>query len=245
MKKNVLVFIAVLLTVSGYAQKTADIGIWGGATSYWGDLTKINYSQSVNPMFGAFFRYNFNARTGLRVQYLTGKIGAVGYIGNEQWTNFGPKQIHDISVMVEINYLKYILGYKKTPFSPYILAGFGLKYFPYNLNPALIYRFNPANNKGGIPIDKSVISPSIPFGMGIKTHIGDRFGIGIEFLISKLFSDKLDNLDDPMAHINPLGKEITYTDFLHNNDYTAYIGINLTYKVYLGKQVCPAYDSKN
>lgn len=243
MKKNLLVFIAVLTTVSGFAQKTADIGIWGGASTYWGDMQRIEYNQSVDPMFGAFFRYNFNARFGVRLQYMTGKVGAIGFMENSSW-DFD-KQVHDVSFMVEINYLKYILGYNKTPVSPYILGGVSVKYFNYHLDPALIYQFNPNHNKGMLLVDEPTASFSIPFGMGVKTHIGKRFGVGVEFIINKLFSDKLDNLDDPLASVNSSGNEVTYTDFLHNNDYTAYLGINLTYKIYIGKVVCPAYESKN
>jgi hypothetical protein len=243
MKKSVLVFIAVLITVSGFAQKTADIGIWGGASAYWGDMTKVYYNQSVNPMFGAFFRYNFNPRYGVRMMYLTGNMSAVGVMKNADW-DFS-KQVHDFSFMIEINYLKYILGVKKTPVSPYIMAGFGIMYYPYELDPARIYSFNPIHNKGVVAINQSVMAPVLPFGMGVKTHIGKRFGIGLELLMRKIFDDRLDNLDDPLAHINPAGKNITFTDFLHNNDYTAYLGLNVTYKIFLGKQICPAYESKN
>ncbi len=38
MRKLILVFTAVVLTASGFAQKTADLGIWGGSSTYWGDI---------------------------------------------------------------------------------------------------------------------------------------------------------------------------------------------------------------
>jgi len=56
------------------------------------------------------------------------------------------------------------------------------------------------------------------------------------------FVDKLDNLDDPLAYINDEGKETVYSDFWHNNDWSGYLGVHLTYKIYLGKEACPAYD---
>ena len=64
----------------------------------------------------------------------------------------------------------------------------------------------------------------------------------------KLFSDKLDNLDDPLAYktnIAGVEKEIIYTDMIHNNDWSGYVGLHLTYKIYIGKKACPAYESKN
>jgi hypothetical protein len=63
-----------------------------------------------------------------------------------------------------------------------------------------------------------------------------------------MFSDKLDNLDDPLAYktiIDGNEEEITYSDVTHNNDWTGYLGVHLTYKIYIGKKACPAYESKN
>ncbi|VAW23920.1 hypothetical protein MNBD_BACTEROID01-63 [hydrothermal vent metagenome] len=242
MRKYLLVFVAVMFTFSGFAQKTADIGVWGGASSYWGDMTEVNYGESLNPMFGAYFRYNFNPRYSLRAMYLTGHIGAKGFMENSGWEYY--KATHDLSLLMEINFLKYILGFKKTPITSYLLAGLGVMYYPYILDPAAIHQFNPMHNKGNIELSQSVVAATFPFGMGVKMNLGKRLGIGLEVLFRKLFDDRLDNLDDPLAYSAGSGKEVFYTDSWHNNDYAVFMGLHLTYKIYLGKQVCPVYDSK-
>mgnify|MGYP003484798015 CR=1 FL=1 len=66
MKKILLVFAAVWITVSGNAQVTADIGIWGGSSVYFGDIDESNPFQPLNLNYGGYFRYNFNARVGLK-----------------------------------------------------------------------------------------------------------------------------------------------------------------------------------
>lgn len=243
MRKVVLLFLAVFLSVSGFTQKTADIGIWGGTSTYIGDIQNVPPVQAFNPNFGAFFRYNFNPRISLRTQFITGKFAANGTIEETPW-NF-EKNVQDLSLMVEINYLKYWVGERKTPFSPYILGGVGVMYFPYDLDPALIAVFNPDHNKGLAVTEESVVALSVPFGFGLKTHIGKKFGVGIEYLMRKSFVDKLDNLDDPRALITDKGEEIIYNDFLHNNDWSGYIGIHFTYKLNLGNVPCPAYESIN
>lgn len=242
MKTIVLVFAAVLLTVSGMAQRTADIGIWGGTSTYFGDLHETSHFDTFNPNFGAYFRYNFNARVGLRAMFLTGNFAKKGTIENTPWSF--DKSVQDLSLQVEINYLKYIMGVKNSRFSPYITAGVGLMYFPYNLDPTMIYVFNPNHNKGLAVIDESVIATTIPFGFGMKFSVGQKLGIGVEYQMRKIFDDKLDNLDDPLAHSNN-NKIIKYTDYLHNNDFTGYLGVHLTYMIYMGKNACPAYDSIN
>jgi hypothetical protein len=245
MKKIVLVFIAVVFTVSGFAQKSADIGIWGGTSTYWGDIKEAPPIQTFNLNIGAFFRYNFNARVALRAQFLTGSFASIGYVQDE-WFEFR-KNAQDISVMMEINYLKYVLGEKKTPFTPYILGGLGVVYFPYNLDPVKLAQINP-QYPVLTEVEESVVTPAIPFGFGIKFSIGERVGIGAEYQLRKLFSDKLDNLDDPLSFetVNNDGvtETIKYTSFLHNNDWPGFLGIHLTYKIFLDQKACPAYDRK-
>ncbi len=243
MKKLALVFAAVWITVSGYAQKTADIGIWGGTSGYFGDLDETKPFQTFNLNLGGYFRYNFNARVSLRAQVLSGKFSNVGVIEGQYWA-FN-KSVQDFSLQVEINYLKYILGVKSTPYSSYVMAGVGVAYYPYDLDPSVIWLFNRNHNKGDAVLQQSEMTPTIPFGIGLKYTLGKRLGIAIEYQMRKMFSDKLDNLDDPLAYIDNEGKEVLYTDQFHNNDWSAYIGINLTYKVYIGRKACPAYESKN
>ncbi len=238
---------AVVLTASGFAQKTADLGIWGGSSTYWGDI-KAPPVQAFNLNFGAFFRYNFNTRIALRAQFLTGSFfadGTVEDIGFEF-----KKNAQDISLMMEINYLKYLLGEKKTPFTPYILGGVGVMYFPYQLTPQELFWLHEVNLDYLVKseVDESVATMVIPLGFGFKFSIGEKFGVGIEYQIRKMFSDKLDNVDDPLAHehVNSAGETemIKYTDFWHNNDWPGYLGINLTFKINLESKPCPAYDKK-
>lgn len=252
MKRIVLVFTAVVLTVSGFAQKTADIGVWGGSSTYWGDMKEVPLMQGFNPNFGAYFRYNFNKRVALRAMFLTGKFSAEGQVEGFQddvpW-NFS-KGVQDLSFMIEVNYLKYLLGEKKTPFTPYIMGGVGVMYFPYNFDPALLAQVNPEHPEvgGGIAREESTVSATIPFGFGIKFNAGSRWGIGAEYQLRKMMSDQLDDLDDPRAFGQTNNEGVTetikYTDFLHNNDWPGYFGLHVTYKIYMNQKACPAYDRK-
>ncbi len=236
-------FAAVLITVSGFTQKTADIGLWGGTSTYFGDLSETGHFQKFNPNFGAYFRYNFNARVAMRAMFITGRFAEEGFI--EGVPGYFDKPVQDLSLQVEINYLKYILGVKNTPYTSYLLAGVGVTYFNYEMDPAFISAFNPYHNKVNAEIKESVIAPTIPFGIGFKYTLGERWEVGLEYLMRKMFVDKLDNLDDPLAYITSDDREIIFTDSVHNNDWSAYLGLHLTYKIYLGKKACPAYDSKN
>ena len=178
---------------------------------------------------------------------LSGGFSNEGVIEGKDWSF--DKSVQDLSLQIEINYLKYILGVKNTPYTSYVMAGFGVAYYPYDLDPADMTWFDPLNpgythNKGTSVINEPVFTKTIPFGIGFKYTLGKRLGMGIEYQMRKMFMDKLDNLDDPLAFIDNEGNEVTYTDQMHNNDWSAYLGIHVTYKIYIGKRACPAYESK-
>jgi hypothetical protein len=137
-----------------------------------------------------------------------------------------------------------MIGNRKSSFTSYLTAGIGVMYYPYQYDPVFIYGINPMSNKPTDPLEQSVITATIPFGMGFKFNIGTRMGIGIEYQMRKLLNDKLDNLDDPLAHFNDDGNEILYRSVLHNNDWAGFLGLHLTYKIYLSGKPCPAYDEK-
>jgi len=248
MRRIVLVFIAAVLTVSGFAQKTADIGIWGGSSTYWGDIENAFPMQTFNLNFGAFFRYNFNARVALRTSFLTGKFSSEGNVKGVPF-EFS-KNVQDLATMVEINYLKYILGNKKMPFTPYIMGGLGVMYYPYVLDKDYgLSRLGAVNKdhplvKTGAAMEESVIAPVIPFGFGFKYSVGERLGIGAEYQIRKLFDDKLDNMDDPLSFENENGETIKYSDFWHKTDWPGYLGVFITWKIFTETKACPAYDRK-
>ena len=242
MRKIVLWLTGIFLSVSGFSQITADIGIWGGVSGYMGDIEEMTLTQSSFPVLGAFYRQNFNQRVSARAMFLTGPISAEGTIQNTVW-DFD-KHIHDLSLQLEINYLRYMLGNKRYFFTSYITAGLGATFFTYTVDPARLSVFNPAHNKGTDPLNQKIISPTLPFGFGFKFNLGKRLGLGVEYQMRKVFNDKLDDLDDPLAQFDSQGNEITYTNFFHNNDWTGFLGLHLTYSVYLGSKACPAYDKK-
>lgn len=246
MRKILLVFITIAMAVSGYAQKTVDIGLWGGSSTYFGDIREASPLHVPDLNIGAYLRYNFNARVAFRAQFLTGSFSADGHVGDSSF-DFD-KNAQDVSAMMEINFLRYVMGEKKVGFTPYIMAGVGMMYFPYSLDPAAMRRINE-NYPVTAEVDESVLEAAIPFGFGFKFSIGPRLGIGAEYQMRKLFSDKFDNVDDPLSFIRDNGRgeaeRISYTTFLHNNDWPGYLGIHVTYKLYLNPADCPAYERKN
>jgi len=230
MKQILVIFLFGFLAIETFGQQSVDVGFFGGAGTYFGDMTKIDFQKSVNPAYGSFLRFNFNPRYALRFNVLNGSIGATGEFDAQTWNpdpnnkywNFS-KNVLDISLQFEFNYMKYIVGQKETPYSTYLFAGVGIQTYNYDIT------YITGKVTG------SEITPTIPFGIGFKVNLSKRWGLGVEGGLRKSFSDKLDNLDDPLSYMN--GKVLVkYTDSFHNNDWTAYMGVHLVYKLLYGNK---------
>ena len=221
LKKILLFFLLITLGGKLFSQKqTADFGLFIGGSTPLCDYTKMNFLQSVNFDFGGFYRYNYNSRFALRLNAMYGTVGAKGELDSNP-EHFA-KKVFDFDAFIEINYLDFMMGVKKMKFSPFVYTGLGVSYYPG-------------------PNGTSVITPNIPLGVGVKYALNKYFAVGAEATLYKLFNDGLDNLDNPYQ-IYGLTK---VNDIWHNNDWITYFGLTLSYKFYMGKKPCPAYNTIN
>ncbi len=239
MKQILAIFLIGFLAIEAFGQPSVDIGIFGGAGTYFGDMTKIDFQKSVNPAYGGFVRYNFNPRYGLRFNVINGAIGAEGNFEEAVWSF--KKNVTDISLLFEFNYLKYIVGDKITPWSTFIFFGVGMQTYNYNGDRLITVPPLPPVVAATYKFDSPgpVMTPTLPFGIGVKYNLSRRWGIGLEGALRKTFSDKLDDLDDPLnyEHTNATPPvQVKYTDQWHNNDWTVYAGIHLVYKMIYGNK---------
>ena len=258
MKQIVLVTVSVLIMSTTFAQQAADFGLWGGASSYFGDMTKVNTLSSLRPAYGVYLRYNFNPRYGVRVGYLTGSVGFVGeYEVPGVEMNF-EKRINDYHALGEFNFFKYIIGSKKHVITTYLLGGFGVSSYTYLHDPVFLrligvgYLTDPlavnAVNQLGLDenFEENLLALHATLGFGFKFNIGRRWGVGAEAQLRKFFNDKLDNLDDPRRTYNPTTQMWTnYTSTWHNNDWLVHFGVHVTYRFYFGRKDCPVYENLN
>jgi hypothetical protein len=199
-------------------------------------MNQIDLGRSIHPEYGGFVRFNFNPRVGFRFNVMNGTMGAEGKYNFSRW-QFS-KNVFDVSLNFEFNFLPYVVGEKSTPWSTYIFGGIGIQMYNYTMDSVKLADFakvDPTYFNHSSP-GGSVVSPTVPFGLGVKVNLSKRWGLGIEGSMRKTFSDKLDDLDDPLSYTNSDGVLIKYTDQFHNNDWTAYLGIHLVYKLIYGNK---------
>jgi len=220
MKRIPWIFLFMALSIAASGQRNADYGIFGGISSYLGDINPSRLMYSPLPAGGVFYRYNFHPRHALRADIFAG-----GLKGNDLDFNNDFQQTRaasfsgvagEIAVQFEFNFLPYSTAGKLWDWSPYFAAGAGVAF---------------------VSSDVLSVQPVIPFSGGIKVNIYKNMGLELEYGFRKSFYDNFDGLIDM---VDPADYA-----WLHNNDWYSFLGIGFTWKIYNKLAGCPAYDDED
>ena len=154
MRKLIVSTILIMMSYCVMSQQTTDLGIQIAAATYWGDIENVSYSKSITPVIGILGRWNFNQRTAIRGQLLTGNLQAEGFFSNANIGQYGtgvdtplpapstsfiilyPKDpvgaytfkrsFQSVEVLFEFNFRDYKLGStKKATYTPFVAVGVG------------------------------------------------------------------------------------------------------------------------
>ncbi|GJM35518.1 MAG: hypothetical protein DHS20C18_45190 [Saprospiraceae bacterium] len=214
--KHILTVCLVLMSVSLIAQKSAELGILLGASTYDGDLSPENSAFDIDqyrPAFAFFYRYNANRFLGIKASFAYGEITA-----DDAHSNIEAKQqrnlnfhsnILELGLTGELNLLGFAPGRAGSRFSPYLFGGVSF----FRFNPRTEYQgqtvdLQPLGTEGqgidGFDDPYSLTQIAIPFGGGIKYAITDRINIGLEVGFRKTFTDYLDDVSGVYVDYNTL-----------------------------------------
>ena len=181
-----------------------------GMTGYIGDANET--SLFGRPGFGGnlSFRYLANTRWALHALLNVGTLSG----STKDMENVLPaveafdfsSTVYDLQCRYELNFFNYGIGesYKRLMrFTPYIAAGLGV---------------SMASNGSG-----TVAALSLPVAFGLKYKLKERLNLGLEFSMTKLFTDKADDdrLSDPYQ---------IKSSFLKNTDWYSALMVAISYE---------------
>lgn len=208
----VILAVIVCLSSAAYSQEDYrfDAGGGVGMTGYLGDANSANLWS--HPGFDGMllFRYLRSPRiafkTGLYAGSLSGNSADMDDVFPDGANFSFSTTFFELSEMFEFNFFSYGIGekYRKLKrWSPYITAGLGATLWMTDGYTGAAF--------------------TIPFGIGAKYKINERLNLGLEFLMKKTFSDRLDGtlLSDPHA--------IT-SAFVKNTDWYSTLSLTLSYE---------------
>ena len=205
MKKalSLIVACSVICTIARTQNHQWEFGSFLGISTYKGDLIQNSYYdfREANLGFGLFVRKNIHPNISLRANLLNGQL--TGDDSNYQSTAdrgfLFSSSVTEGSLQFELD----LFGHKRYQegntfnkvVSPYIFGGLGFAF----LNPTIDY--NEAANddlRSEIDIDKNApISSSrftIPFGIGVKADLSEKWTVGLEWGGRSVLSDLLDGV---------------------------------------------------
>lgn len=198
-----------------------DAGGGIGMTGYLGDANTSNLFSSPSWTADVAFRYIANPRwafkTGFYLGQLRGDSSKMANVFPTGETYKFSTWLYEVTEVAEFNFFNYGMGatYRKLKrFSPYIAGGLGFTAFAVDGRTSAAF--------------------TIPFGVGVKYKPSTRVNLGLEFLMKKTFSDRLDGrlLEDPMG---------IKSSFIKNTDWYSTLTLSLTYEF---SKRCPTCNYK-
>lgn len=178
-------------------ENKGEIGLMGGASFYRGDIASD--ILFYKPNIGVFYKKQLNDYVGLRLNYEYISIGANDLQSNnfydfKRGLNF-TRVSHDVSLMGEFYFLKYINGNKQYRFTPYV--GFG------------VGAWKSISGSTNIDTPKTQRTILFPVNLGFKYNISGSWNIFTEVTYRFTNSDKIDYFSDVNYRI-PAGSSTIY-----------------------------------
>ena len=199
-----------------------DIGGGIGMTGYLGDANSANLFQNPSWDVELLFRYIANPRINWKTNFYVGGLRG----DSSQMDNVFPDgnnfkfstTFYELSELFEFHFFNYGMGetYRRLKrWTPYITAGLGLTAWS-------------VDGKGGAAF-------TIPLGIGFKFKPALRWNLGLEFLMKKTFSDRLD------------GAALSYhlgimSAFMKNTDWYSTLTLTISYEFSKRCAVCNYKD---
>lgn len=184
-------------------ENRGEIGLYLGKSSYRGDIAPdlLNFNQN----FGAYYKKQYNDYAGLRLNYELLSISSNDTLSNNIYAKYRgfifSRQFHDISLMGEFYFTRFLPGNKGYRFSPYLGIGAG---YLFNTN-ASNFRFDSLSsmllplkidsvNFPKLSANKGIVH--LPVQIGFKLNLSQRWNIFGEVMYRFALSDELDFFPD-------------------------------------------------
>lgn len=206
MKRALFISLLALIPLISEAQQYLEIGVFGGASNYQGDLAPVAFvPKETHTAFGVYYKFNLNYWFGFRASAFTGWISGNDDNSTEEWKQERNlsfvSPVDEASAVFEIFLKKYNPKYKWNIMSPYVY--FGVAAFRFNPQAEYMgvwYDLQPLGTEGqGNPAypDRKpypLTQYSYPIGFGLKGSINKYWNVGLEIGYRKTTTDYLDDV---------------------------------------------------
>lgn len=254
MRGILLVILISLASLGVHAQKTMEVGLFGGGSYYLGDLNPGFHFLMTKPAYGLVARFNLDSRWTVRATAYRGDVAGDDAVSGAMESRglYFDSQITDFSAVIELNFLNYVTGSTRNFVAPYIFGGIGVFMF----NPVADgVRLRDLGTEGqNVGFDGrsryQTTALAVPFGFGFKYSLNKRLAFAFEWGLRKTFTDYIDDVSTTYyllgENIDPGNPEEFLSDpsMSHRpyeargnasaRDWYAFFGLTATYKFVIG-----------
>ncbi len=225
MRNQYLIIIAFLFTSQlvtaqhlQLIENRGEIGVLGGVSSYVGDIAPD--IQFLTKNYGAFYKKQLNDYVGIRVSYEYVDLAASDRQSIDAFISqrslYFQRTFHDVSVMGEFYFLRFIDGNKRYRFTPYLGFGFGA-----------LKSITATPNLAGSKTQRTLV---MPLNFGLKYNIGGPWNILGEATYRFTNSDYIDYFGDENTYTPP-NNATTYQASTSGKDQYFSLKLGLSYNL--------------
>lgn len=194
-----------------YVQK-GEFGVTLGAGHYFGDLNTKAGLNRPKPSFGIFYRKQFGNYIGARIAARYAQLGYSDTYSKNAYQKLRNlsfnSNVWEIAIQGDFNFFKFVPGDWDHAFTPYVTLGVGIFSFdPYAYIRGEKVFLRPLGTEGqniGYQGRKEygAMSFCIPFGVGIKYNINQKFNLTFEVAHRFTGTDYLDDVSTTFVGID-------------------------------------------
>lgn len=264
-----LLFVMLFATGQESKAQKNEVGIMLGGSTFYGDVGYTRAEQSLGGIelaYGFLYRRNINNHFAWRLGVTNGKItGNDSDADNDYIKQRGlsfRSNVLEFSAMLEFNFFRYGVKTRDRSHTPFVFAGISRFFFSPEaqntegewISLQSLGTEGQGSSVGGKRYDLNAWA--IPFGLGYKVNLGDKFCLSAEWGWRYTTTDYLDDASTTYADsailteesgelaaalADPTGVGITGKQRAeaNNNDWFAFTGISLTYRLPDRHNKCP------
>lgn len=201
-RKFVFTSIFFLFFLTSIAQDLR-LNLFGGMANYNGDLQSKNLTfKQAKYAIGTWVSYDINPKIMLRAGLHFAKVNAADKFQTDSFRYLRNLSFATNILEIQAGAEYHFLGMDNRVFSPYLfgsVAGFHFNSYATSAAGNKVY-LKPLSTEGqgltGYPSRKpySLFQFAIPFGVGLRMQLTERFDVGAEFGYRKTFTDYIDDV---------------------------------------------------
>jgi hypothetical protein len=202
LKNGLLLLLALTgLNFTGIAVLQAqnlELGLTAGAAGYMGDLNPNHLFKFSGKAAGGFAKLNLDPYWSLGLHYTYGRVAADDSKSSQ--ADFQQRNLkfytpmHEVSAIVDFNFLEYFAGGGRKRFTPYVFAGFGGLLFNPKLKVDNEVRYLRLYRTEDQYFAYKNYALTVPYGAGVKLKLKSNLTLMANIGYRSTFTDYIDDV---------------------------------------------------